>query len=416
MIINSLLSFFKGLICYITYLFSRLIPKKGNLWVLGDGMGHSFSGNPKYLFLYLSNYVPEIKPIWITHSDDVFNLLTHRGYKVYKSGSIKAKRKIVRAKILLFGHSRIAINKCLSSGININVMHGCPFKKSGVDNIVKGTRLYNIIFSKGLKRVFYKIIYFSSFRKEDYFCTTSKNFEELIAKEQYVSEDRILSCGYARNDVLVSNIKDEDLFTDLDVSKIVSKEKEAGRRIIFYIPTFRDLEEKDISAVLDFSLLDKVLDDINAIMVCKLHIITKALLELRDKEYKNIYVYKSDNDIYPLLRLADLLITDYSSIYFDYLFLDKPILFYSYDFDYYISQERGFYFDYKETIPGKFLADFSDVVDYLKQLFIKNEGMDKYSQKRSSVRKLYFDNVDQDSAKRTYEIILNRVLSKKKNL
>ncbi|MCG3256492.1 MAG: CDP-glycerol glycerophosphotransferase family protein [Candidatus Heimdallarchaeota archaeon] len=412
--IFSILSFFKSLICYSTYQFSRLIPKKKNLWIFGDGMGNTFSGNPKYLFLYISNNIPEIKPIWITHSNEIYNLLKQRGYNVFKSNSLKAKFKIVRAKILLFGHSRIAINKCLSSGININVMHGCPFKKSGIDNIVKGTRLYNIIYSKGIKRLFYRIVYFSAFRKEDYFCSTSKDFEELLAKEQYVAEDRILTCGFSRTDVLLSEIKDEDLFTDLEISNIVKKEKENGKRIIFYIPTFRDLEEKNISTVLNFSLLDEALDEINAIMVCKLHIISKSLLELDEKKYNNIFAYRSDSDIYPLLKTADLLITDYSSIYFDYLFLDKPIIFFPYDYDYYLSKERGFYFDYKETIPGEFFTDFSEFIDYLKWLFIENKGEDDYSKKRNSVRNMYFDNVDYNSSKRTYEIIVNKVLSKKK--
>ena len=412
--ILSFLSFNKSIICYFTYKFSSLIPKKKNLWIFGDGMGHTFSGNPKYLFLYIANNVPEIKPIWITHSDDIYNLLKNHGYNVFKSSSFKAKLKIIRAKIILFGHTRIAINRCLSSGININLMHGCPFKKSGLDNIVKGTKLYNIIHSQGIKRFFYRIVYFSSFKKEDYFCSTSSNFEGLLSEERYVNEDKILTCGFSRNDVLLSKIKDENLFTDSNTSKIIKKNKKNGKKIIFYIPTFRDLEEKNISTIFNLPLLDEVLEEIDAIMVCKLHILSKSLSELDEKKFKNIHVYNSENDIYPLLRFTDLLITDYSSIYFDYLFIDKPVLFFPYDYSYYLSKERGFYFDYKETIPGEFITEFNDVIDYLKSLFIEKKGKDNYSSKRNSVRNMYFNNVDHNSSKRTYEIIVNRVLSEKK--
>ncbi|MCE7749759.1 MAG: hypothetical protein GPJ51_15340 [Candidatus Heimdallarchaeota archaeon] len=394
--------------------FSHLVPKKKSLWIFGDGMGYTFSGNPKYLFLFVSNNIPKIKPVWITHSEEIFYLLKNSGYTVFKSRSFKAKLSAVRAKIIIYGHTRIAVNKCLSSGININLMHGCPFKKSGIDNIVKGTKLYEIIFSKGIKRLFYKIVYFSSFKKEDYFCSTSSNFESLLAKERFVDESRILTCGFSRNDVLLTEIKDEELFTDLEASKIIKNNKENGKNIIFYIPTFRDLEERNISDVFDLPLMDKVLEETNAIMICKLHVLSKSLTEISENQYKNIYVYQSENDIYPLLRSADLLITDYSSIYFDYLFLKKPILFYSYDFSNYLSEERGFYFDYRETIPGEFVTEFKDVVKYLKQLFNEKDGKDNYSKKRDSVRNMYFNDVDRNSSKRTYQIILDRVLSKRK--
>ncbi len=411
--ILSILSFFKGLFCYIIFQLSHLIPKKKKLWIFGDGMGHSFSGNPKYLFLYLNRNVPEIKAVWITHSEEIYNLLKNSGYPVLKSSSSKAKFKVVKAKIILYGHSRIAINKCLSSGININLMHGCPFKKSGIDNIVKGTKFHSIIFSKGIKRFFYKIIYFSSFKKEDYFCSTSTNLEELLAKERYVNKNRILTTGFPRTDVLLKKIKDEELFTDLESSKTIKMSKENGKKMIFYIPTFRDLEEKNISSVFDLSLLDKTLEEINALMICKLHVLSKSLTEISENQYKNIHVYDSNKDIYPLLRFADLLITDYSSIYFDYLFVDKPIIFYPYDFSYYLSKERGFYFDYRETIPGEFITEFEDFIQYLEQLFIEKAGEDDYSSKRDSVRNMYFTNVDSNSSKRAYEIILDRVLSKK---
>ncbi len=91
----------------------------------------------------------------------------------------------------------------------------------------------------------------------------------------------------------------------------------------------------------------------------KIVIVTK--LHFASKMFHNDFITDNDLlinldeslDVYPILKESDLLITDYSSVYFDYLYLDREIVFYPYDLDYYKNDDRGLMFEYNEFTPGE---------------------------------------------------------------
>ena len=116
-----------------------------------------------------------------------------------------------------------------------------------------------------------------------------------------------------------------------------------------------------------------------------------------------------NSDIYNLLPAFDALITDYSSIFYDYLLLDKPILFYMYDLDDY-TKYRGLVVD-KEALswylPGPIYRRFEDLVAGIESILI---GDDPYREERSRVRDLVHKYKDAKSAERVWKLILNEGL------
>ena len=103
-------------------------------------------------------------------------------------------------------------------------------------------------------------------------------------------------------------------------------------------------------------------------------------------------VINKDADPYVFLKMADVLITDYSSIYFDYLLLDRPIIFFDYDLKEYLNDSRELYFDYDEFTPGEKVSNYHE----LKKAIFKSVNSDKeyttgYSEFRKKIRAKVFE-------------------------
>ena len=125
--------------------------------------------------------------------------------------------------------------------------------------------------------------------------------------------------------------------------------------MVLYMPTWRKTSSNDIFSKDEFTKLNQSLKDNNAVLVVKNHPNTKPF---NFKELGVIYISNSPcNEVYVLIRNADILVTDYSSVWVDYLLLDRPIVSYCYDFDAY-RKDPGFIYDYENIFPEKINLTF----------------------------------------------------------
>ena len=99
------------------------------------------------------------------------------------------------------------------------------------------------------------------------------------------------------------------------------------------------------------------------------------------------------------MLLSDMLITDYSSIMIEYSILSRPIVFFTYDLDNYLSKERGFYYDFKKTVPGPIVYTSDELIDA-----IKNNDFDK--SKISSFVNTQFNEINGQSSKHVVDYLL----------
>jgi CDP-glycerol glycerophosphotransferase (TagB/SpsB family) len=221
--------------------------------------------------------------------------------------------------------------------------HGLPLKKIQKDNIhdrvrnprSMGERLHGIP-----RRI-------SDEKPGDYVLTASEFFRQVFSSA--FNTGKVLVCGYPRFDMLTNNAK---------AFYLAGREKElknslesSSGRVVLYMPTFRESECKLLD-VMDFEDFSSFLKKENIIFCLKLHHKSRLRDELIKYSRDNIITADPDADPYPLCSLADILVTDYSSIYFDYLLTDRPIIFFPYDYEEYISASRELYFDYNEFTPG----------------------------------------------------------------
>ena len=172
-----------------------------------------------------------------------------------------------------------------------------------------------------------------------------------------------------------------------------------GYKLFFYTPTFRDTK-KDVSAWLNDKQVHDYLKNNNIILVCKLH--PHDINALKNIRSNNIYKMDNISDIYPVLKYSDVLITDYSSIYFDYLLLNKPIIYFIPDIEEYTNQCRGFYRPYKTLTAGVYAKNEDELLIAMQDAV---NGIDNNKEKRKLLKDEMFIYQDGNNCQRIIEFI-----------
>ncbi|KJW11712.1 CDP-glycerol glycerophosphotransferase family protein [Levilactobacillus spicheri] len=223
----------------------------------------------------------------------------------------------------------------------IQTWHGTPLKKLGLD--IENVSMPGTTTTK----------YHANFVRE------ANRWDALVSPNDYSTQifrsafgfnNQILKVGYPRNDELINSSADD----------IVALKEQMGipldKKVVLYAPTYRDnqfAEKGKYTFELPFSLDDfKQQYGDDAVLVLRMHYLISNALDISGYED---FVYDMSNhpSISDLYLISDMLITDYSSVFFDYAYLKRPILFYPYDYHVYKDELRGFYLDYEKDLPGE---------------------------------------------------------------
>ena len=172
------------------------------------------------------------------------------------------------------------------------------------------------------------------------------------------------------------------------------------KKIILYAPTFRD--EEKFNNVFDFLDLEKFNEKLGDDYILALRLHPKIKDYYRgDISSKGKYVDVSDWDSeQELMLISDMLITDYSSIMIEYCVLNRPIIFFTYDLDSYLASERGFYYDFKDTVPGPIVYSCDELIDVIENDDFDNGRISKFVRTQ-------FDVIDGKSSERIVDFLLN---------
>ena len=243
--ITDRLHYWGQLLLLPVYWLSFLVPRDKKIWLFGSTFGRRFADNPRYLYLYVSQHRDElgIRPIWISHNEDVVKMLNAEGYEAYMYHSLKGIWFALRGKLYLYDNYSKDINFWQSGGaLKINLWHGIPLKKIQHDNVFDKFRHPKNFWGK-IKNFPRNI---SDEKPSHYVLTTSENLRYIFSSA--FKTENILIAGYPRNQVLISDdIKNIYLDEEnRDRKKIISflKKKINGgnKKMIFYMPTFRESE------------------------------------------------------------------------------------------------------------------------------------------------------------------------------
>ncbi|MDR0913153.1 MAG: CDP-glycerol glycerophosphotransferase family protein [Methanobrevibacter sp.] len=364
--------FVKSLIIPFYKVFFKFLSTKKNIIVFESGNGRNYTGNPKYVYEYILDNVDTDKYKLIWSLEDLSIDIPGKVIKV-KKNRIKYFYFTAIAQYWVFD-TRPPIHLLKKdSCIFIQTWHGTPLKKLGLD-----MEMVNMGTQTNIEE--YKHLFEENSKHWDVLLSQNP-YSSKIFKRAFNFNGKMLEIAYPRNDILTTG-NSEEFIEELKNSLNLPKNK----KIILYAPTWRDNEfykngDYKFVTEIDFKLLEKELSDEYCIIV-KYHYLIK---EKENWEDFNNFVFVANDltDIQLLYLASDILLTDYSSVMFDYSILKRPIIFYTYDLENYKENIRDFYFNMENNVPGPLIKDNNDLINYFKNFnedAYFNEFGDKYQE------------------------------------
>ena len=339
--------------------FGQIRPDS-HIWLFSSTDNSHYNYNSRYLFEYVKENHPEITPLFVINDPELRNSLSSKYGKQYfiETESIQGIRQALSAGVWFTSAGLPAYGTGLhKKRLIINLWHGVPLKKIALldPNLKKAARIY-------FKKIF----------SENYTCilTTSHELIPLMARSFAVSEDKIKVWGQPRND---------GLFQKNDCREILGQlfpDLPEYTKTVLYAPTFRDYGQVQLFPFKDFDQkqLEAFLDEKNMLLFIRTHVAEQGSAAPYLGKRIRFLGNEQAEDVTGILNIFDCLITDYSSIYIDYLLTDKPMIFLPYDRQQYLDG-RGMNFDYDDVTPGPKPETFNDFLDALspKEDFWKSE-------------------------------------------
>jgi CDP-glycerol glycerophosphotransferase (TagB/SpsB family) len=337
------------------YPLSFLIPRDRSLWVYGSNNG-AFTDNSKYLFLWMAEYRSDIRSVWIAKSEAVCERLRGLGYRVYHHHSLMGVWTRLRAGVYIYSYGLQDIGpEYVGNAAKVNLWHGVGLKNIEFKIKTGATaRYYN---PSALNA--YRLITPEKYIRPDLFVCPSGMMEEHFIQAFRLNDKNALRAGYPRND-FGNDVGVAAIRRRVDDVTWYQEIRQSYRRVVLYMPTFRDSKKRGIKDALgDIEELDAVLRSTGTVLLVKAH--PAEMFTLRG-EYSSIRVLPNNCDIYPVLGAVDALVTDYSSILYDYIAMGGTrIVLYTYDFEEYVSGSRDFAYPYLENTVGTRVSSFSEL-------------------------------------------------------
>ena len=232
-------------------------------------------------------------------------------------------------------------------------------------------------------------------KNTDYLIITSEYITDHYSEAFQIDKSKIKALGLPRADYYFEKHDTKKLRDSFNKKYNLNSNK----KIILYAPTFRENKEfNNVFNYLDIDEFNKKLSD-EYILVLRLHPKIKEFYSsdiTGNGDYIDCSDYKNEQE---LLLISDILITDYSSIMIEFGLLKKPVIFFAYDLDNYLSNERGFYLDYKKDLPGPIVFSTDELISAIVN------GVD--TSKLESFIKMEAGAVDGNSSKRIVDFVLN---------
>ena len=360
----------RGLLAYLLRSITRFSPRSKRKWLFGSIYG-TFKDNPKYLFYWANEKHPEIRPIWIGRQKDEIAFLREKGFEAFHWLSLGGIFHALTSKVYVCDHQIGDINKYLSGGAYyVNLWHGASVKRVKWQAPSYYVRFYNLK-NEGEMRTSIR------FRLSEYtdlfvvpdFCLAPSEIHarEFFAPMMDIPVSKCVVGVYPRSRLLLGGKERALEFVKMyESNETLTFIDQLSRyeKVYIYMPTWRNSHRDFIAqSGISWKKLDKLMKDKNEIFVLKLHPFTKIDVDGLSN-YDNILLYPSVCDVYTILPFVDCLITDYSSIYTDFLMMNKEIILFVFDYEEYLSCSYELS-DYATYFVGKKVYDFEQLFDVL---------------------------------------------------
>jgi CDP-glycerol glycerophosphotransferase len=346
------------------YRLFRRMPVQPGLTVFESHMGLQYSDSPRYIYEAAVETGLDklgIKPVWshAKRTPDGFP----SGARLVMRESWRYYYAMARAQFWVDNQGFPRHFTRRPETTYIQTWHGTPLKRMGFDAPALERA------SAATRRVHKAMM-----RRWSALLVPSEYFVETFVKS-YGYEGKLVRQGLPRNDLLVRGVDEE---------WVLAKKRELNlptdQRLVLYAPTFRDRArrlEREYDVPFDLDVMARELGG-DVFLMLRTHYLDEYKLSDRYRSFAADLT--RHNDVTELMLIADVLVTDYSSVMFDFANTGRPMVFYTYDYDDYVRDERGTYVDLPDVAPGPLVADTDSLVAALKGVDAAHEAhRDRYA-------------------------------------
>ena len=313
--------------------------------------GRKFDDSPRVIYegMLKDHRFDDYRIFWAFHNPEDIQELPKQVRKI-RTDSLKYFLIAIKAGVWITNSSiERGLNFKKRKTLYFNTWHGTPMKKMGAD-ITQDTDSFTPKRPPAINVMM-----------------AQSDFEaEVFSRMFQLSESSFLKAGLPRNDILFTYTEKyrNELREKLGISE--------GKKVILYCPTFREFEKDENNGCvllppIDLAKWEKELAA-DYVLLFRAHYEVAKVMDIQENDFvRNMTDYPVLND---LMIASDLLISDYSSVFFDYSIMDKPMLHFTYDYDKYAAK-RGMYFDIRDYLSG---SDNEDgVIRLLKDCSLETE-------------------------------------------
>ncbi|OOR31536.1 CDP-glycerol glycerophosphotransferase family protein [Bacillus cereus] len=371
-------------------IFNRILPINRKYVIFQSFHGKSYSCNPRAIYEQMLTEKRDMKAIWVIN-----NVMQEIPGKpiVVKPGSIKYYYYMAKSKYFVNNGNFPDFYEKRKGTVHLQTWHGTPLKKLGFD-IDPNSPSYAENTSPALLR-----------RNERWdYLIGPNNYTSKILKRAFNFEKNMLDVGYPRNDIFYN--------ADIDKKSTEIKKRlniDSKKKIILYAPTWRDYDfhngnqHKPYEFKFDLKKFREKFGE-EYVLLLRLHYRDATRIQISGLE-DFVYNVSSYNDIQELYLISDILITDYSSVMFDFVNLNRPIIFFTYDLFRYGSQIRGFYFNFKEEAPGPIVLEQERLFKTIEDI---SQVEAKYAERYKKFQDKFCHLEDGRASKRTIEAMIGK--------
>lgn len=330
------------------------MQRDDHLWIFNAG--DSFSGNPKWLFLWMTENRKDIDLYWFCYKKSTEKYVKSLGFKACRYDSSQGADIGSRAGVYVVEQKKEIFQDYLKGIKILNLWHGVGCKT--VERQIKAGFLNERIIKKAILNAEY-------YEKYQLFLVTSPLMENHFIHQCGVPKDLVLRAGYPRCEYQVNYVSfNHDMLSQKGLS--------ADTKIAVYAPTYRDWSADSFfaDAIPDMELLLKALEENNFLLVLKLHPKMESDYQFRNirRRYENnsrLLFWNNADDFYEVMDQVDLAIVDYSSILYDLLERGvKSVIRYAFDYER-EAKVREFALDYWSMSCGRICSSFDELIEAL---------------------------------------------------
>ena len=392
----------------LTALATAIIPRSNRLWVFGCGIGPGEGALP--LYRAARNRLDErTRLVWMARSSDELQLARSLGLDTVRKGGWRGFWLTARARVIVVTHGFGDANRYgTRGGFVVQLWHGVPLKHLHLDS--PSTYAVSFLPDHGIVRRLVGYAYRRAGRGISMFPVAGPSVAPHIASAFGVPPERIVVTGDIRDDVLLAGSEEDRKAAAHELLAAAAPDLPAGSRVVLFAPTWRDGHaDPTVPTAEEWQSIAGWLERHDAVLLVRTHPLGRGDFGEGPRVSSRIRMLDLDalRELNHVLWAVDVVVTDYSSVVFDFALVSRPVVFFAPDLEAY-ARSRGFYRSYAWFSGGRSVATWADVLVHLGEALDEDAGGTGHRHAQA-IRREIFQHRDGRAADRVLDEVVRQV-------